>query len=333
MRRRPRRHPVHFRASGHGPVPATPLVDPQLQSSAHSTAHRALPSLKIFLWLGILICLSLMGWWFFHRSWRENQINNILIVYPNLDGHVNEILFAHVSPQDSRVTVVTLPAELPVTLIGGYGKYPLRSVFPLLALDHQNDQFIRSVYSLALGTIIDQVWVVPSQQASKTMSFRERVDQALTYQLSTPLSFQDRVWLSRFVHGLRPDQLTEVRVTDDATWRKAAENIHYPAEARDCSVAIVNTTSAAGLGSQVAGVVKQSGFAVIRLADAPTPLQKSKVVLPSSTSCREVSSHLKQLFPWSVAVEFDEQIFQRERANVVVYLGTDLETEVTKSKN
>ncbi|GEM_PF-728780 len=283
--------------------------------------------LKLLLLLGVVVgIIFLLLFVFFGPSWSNQSDQNIVIVPIDTDVQANKIILAHISPKTKKIEAVLLPADSSAKVIGGYGQYPVRSLYPLLSLEKKDTPFLRAAYSHALGKVVNQVW----WSGDEALFIGE--DRDLASRLSRKillgrvhasadgqLGLLDRVWLFRFFNQVTPRTLDQ---------RQLASFV-FGNDLKDCRIGITNTTTQAGMGTGVSKVLEQSGFAVIRVTDEQTSQEKSVIKLdPSMESCTEVVNHALNLFPFKVEVEEQADLWATNRVNVHLFLGQDLAKEL-----
>ncbi len=301
------------------------------QPSKHLFSHyfRIIFSLSCIIIIGLFVLFLAL----FRQSYGWKDEKNILIVPSVIDGSKSPILLAHIIPQSQRIEVFSFPNETVISLIGGYGKYPLRSVYPLLHLDHKDAQFIRAAYTFGFNELIDQVWATPQAQSFADAS---QVKQFLTSvafsPLSTPLNIFDKIWLMQFTHSLDVQQIEISSPKDLTQWATMQDKVQFPSLAADCPISIVNTTGVSGVGGKVASVLEKSGFSLLRVADDDHVEAKSTIYVGNSQQkCAAVLAHLPALFPQAVSIRKDIQKTIQFRSEIVIFLGKE-SSDVLKEK-
>lgn len=282
--------------------------------------------------------LGTLSWavyhWLLPASWNQNSAKNIVIVPATIEFSTKHILFASISYAEAKASLNLIPAELPVEVPGGYGQYPLRSVYPLLGLDQQPPSTVVATYSHILGLPIDEVWVVhqptlldqatlaaASTDGAVSRQFVAQLATAIRWQqLQTPLRLKERWQLAQFLQD-RP--LRVVAVTDLAQWQQQQAQ-RYLGRFKNCRVAIVNAAQVRGLGSRVSAILERTGATVVRLTDAESVVSSQITVLPAQLECQSLIQHLQHLFPQPVPVTTAPDLVTRSRSELEVILGTDL---------
>jgi hypothetical protein len=280
----------------------------------------------------VIFSVLVYAWFLFRQSNTITSTQNILFVQSNLDGQKGNIVLLHISLLKTEVEVGVLPSELSVDILGGYGKYPLRSVFPLLALDKKSPEFMKAAYSYALNIPINEVVSADQPQILNTQpNMKDLSWKLLTYKLHSQMSFKERLSLYRFLQKVDVKQIDIHPVETSEKWQTVLSQFRFSALSPDCAVAILNTTTVAGTGSSVTQVLEKSGIPVVRLTDTADQLQGTKIILNRPAPfCQEVLEQLRSLFPFSAQYEIDHTTMDTYRANVVVLIGQDLAQEFAK---
>jgi hypothetical protein len=289
---------------------------------------------KIMLIIIGILALAGVGYGLFREILPSllplNDNKNIVIVSSNKDQLANEILVAHFRPNDSVITAVKIPAEQSVTVAGGFGEYPLRSVWQLLDMEKKDDAFIRSAFSFAVGEVIDGVVVttepvIPSSQPELQKVLRS----ALYHGSISGLSRRDQISLMFFAEQLPSEKVKLKTLESWEAWTHYRSELSLQFPEADCPVAVVNTTQKSGLAAAVSEVVEQTGYTVVQVTDNPELEPHSRVAFASdSEMCGPKAALLSHLFPQKVPVQADAALTQTYRAKIILELGEDIESVV-----
>lgn len=272
---------------------------------------------------GLVFVIGFAYYTFFLPTvWSDSTAKNIVIVPNSIDVSTDSILYASISYKTDKVTLNSLPATDTVQVPGGYGTYPLKSVFPLLGLDHKSHQTVVATYSFLIGVPIDEVWVTGDASVLSPQQTTSQFAQAvLLNKMGTGLGLKDRFQLYQFIREQDPDVQVFASLSD---WQ-AKQSSRFAGQLKDCRVALVNTTSTAGLGRRVSTVLDRSGVVVVRLTDSLPQKPKSVLTIqPGQPDCIALADHLKQLFPDEIEILQDPNIMERARSEAEVVIGQDL---------
>jgi hypothetical protein len=259
-----------------------------------------------------------------------NQSKNIVIVSSYKEKPVNQIMVAHFKPQDGLITAVMIPADQSVKVAGGFGEYPLRSVWNLLEMEKKDDTFIRSAFSFAVGEVIDGVVVTSEPKLpSSQFELETLLRQAVQHQTVNGLGVRDQLALY-FAATKLPAEKVKIRPVDSwSGWERYRSDLGLQFSDQDCPVAVVNTTAQSGLAASVSQVIEQSGYTVVRVTDNPEAEPHSRVVFASDSEvCAAKAASLAHLFPQKVSVEADTALTQTYRAKIILELGEDIQSVI-----
>lgn len=263
----------------------------------------------------------MIAWWFVPSSWESDYEQNIVIVPKIIDVDTNLILLVKYDKLSNNIRLEAIPALDEVEVRGGYGSYPLKSLYPLLALDKHDERTIRATYSYALQMTIDQVWVSKEDAvfAVKTPSGLSR--HIVSRDITAPLSLKDRIEVSRELQ--KYSLMRKEYATLDA-WKNTS-TARYNADFRPCRVGVTNASQVSGLARYVEEAVTRIGGIVIRVdAQASREEQTKILVQPGQAACQELTQHLKVLSPKEILVIEDEAVFSRVRSELEFVIGDDL---------
>ncbi len=254
----------------------------------------------------------------------ELEPKNILIVSSKLDVASKNIYFAHISDNETKHTVVTIPAEQTVTVPGGYGEYPLQSVYQLLLIDKKDSQFTTSVFSELLGTTIDEVIAIDEPLGDITESqlsglfFRHATKNAKNFNLGSLKSSLKLHYLSKDISLIDLEKLEDFQQTVQEFVTISGDLYQY------CSVAIVNATGENGVARQTGKIIERGGALVVRYDDSTNQQEKTQIYFGSDPiDCSQLARSISGIFrqkPEILPLEKLENA-QQYRAKVVVVIG------------
>lgn len=303
---------------------------PRVSSPASSTSSKSVQLVQrlVLTVAGIASIVTAFGFVYFMYlmpvEWNEQTAKNIVIVPQTIDVPTNSILYATISYKQDKISLQSLPAEDMVQVPGGYGQYPLKSVYPLLQLEKKPPQVVAATYSFLIGVPIDEVWVSSDAQVFEPEQTAQQFAEAVLWnRMSTGLGIKDRWTLAQFIKAQQPVEQVFASMTD---WQ-AKQTSRFAGQLKDCRVALVNTTSVAGLGRKVSTVLERSGVVVVRLTDSTPAQPKSTLTIqPDQPDCVQFAEHVTQLFPEQIEVQVDPQILTRTRSEAEIVIGDDLGT-------
>ncbi len=315
------------------------------RTSSHRAARRSTPArrtpTKSSSWLGKLLKwplkilaltlgLILIGWMIVRLVLPQfmplTRNTNIVFVSLEKDLNINKIVIAQFRPETQTLDIIELQNDQPVSVIGGFGDYPLRSVYPLLDLEKKDGLFKRGAFSFVTGQVIDGVVALPTQQLPTTPN---QIGAALQFlpgqRTESSLPEWQLLQLLFFTLKIPADRVTFTATGNDQEWSAYRQRlaVKYPED--DCSVAVVNTTTKGGLAREMSAIIEQTGYTVVRITDTATRAPRTTITYdPNQVECLAQAKRLGNLFPLAVDINSDANLSASYRAKVVISLGEDV---------
>lgn len=281
---------------------------------------------RILFFVFTLVSVLLVAYFFVFPSLINNNIEskNIVIVSDKLDVHSRYIYLAHISENNSKNTLVSFPAEEVVSVPGGYGEYPLQSVFQLLKIDKKADQFIKYTYSKLLGIAVDEIVTVDDQlnEISENDFSRYFITRFFKDLTKAKLS---KVYNSLYFH-YKTKEVSLLKADNLENFEKYQNEFETISGvlSQHCSVAVVNASGENGVARQTGNIIEKSGALVVRIDDV-TELEEKTVIYYGSdpVDCKQLAQKISGIFkvkPEFVPIDQLENA-QQYRAKVVVVVG------------
>jgi hypothetical protein len=257
----------------------------------------------------------------------DTSINTtVVIVSAPTELDTNKILIAQYNAKKQIVTTIRLTADEEVPVIGGFGAYPLKSVYPLLAMENKDDAFIRAAYSSILGQVVDGVVEsgegVLMDTAPQLASIMSR--DLMMHPLNV-WSNKQHLQLMTIAGQMAQNQLEQREMNSLAEWQKYTSQQALIQPDSTCPVAVVNTTPTSGLATKLSTIVEGSGYTVIRIADTTQNLEQSQVLVdPTTVNCLSHAERLTHILPQAGEIIADGEQAATFRAKIVILLGNDV---------
>ncbi len=254
----------------------------------------------------------------------ELEPKNILIVSNKLDVVSKNIYFAHISEKESKHTLVSIPAHQTVVVPGGYGEYPLQSVYQLLLIDKKDSQFIISVFSELLGIPIDEVITIDEPLGEITESqlpgffMRNVVNNIRVLNIDKLKSRLKLHYLSKNFSLTSLEKLEDFQQTSKQLATISGDLYQY------CSVAVVNATGENGVAKQTGNIIESGGALVVRYDDLPSQQEKTKIYFGlDPIDCSQLARSISGIFRYKPEILPLEELenAQQYRAKVIVVIG------------
>lgn len=113
----------------------------------------------------------------------------------------------------------------------------------------------------------------------------------------------------------------------DLLWREQKFEKKLPSLSKptfDCPVALINTTSEAGLASSLASILEKSAFSIIKKDNNKQDLEQTKIFYdPDEKNCAPLLEKMQKILPTDLVVADREEVLSH-RASLVIYIGRDL---------
>ncbi len=285
--------------------------------------------LFIKLFLGVLALAFVIGFGLFlgYRSTHLSSFSSeqIVIAYDNLDEYGSSIYLVKIFPDQSQIEVFVFPSDVKIDVIGGYGEYELRALYPLTKIEKMDDDKTVAVLSFALSSSIHQVWTTDSDLAiNQESEVRNLATKVLQGKVHTQWGILQKIKFYQWLGSLRPDQI-KVKSFDSIEQWTQYQSGFSDSQLFDCSVSVVNATQVAGLAKNFSTVLENSGAYVVRVTDMPEKaLESSILISKDSTLCQESLNMALNIMPFSEKIEESEDLYETYRSDLVFILGEDL---------
>lgn len=281
-----------------------------VSSSRRRSKRRSSRSEKNSIWsflfklgaiLSLLMVLSMVTAWLLWQQVRvPTELMGLVLLNENRQPH--QVLVSHYLSQQQSLLVVGIP------------------ISPEETETSIQDQDFMSQITLLSGLPIQQVRQLTAPKITEAAQIKSMLmkhpPQSLSYW--SQLKWQ---WL------LQRDEI-EVQLVDSvddvsgtALVRRLKSNADFT-----CAVALVNTTSAPGLASQVATVLENGGWRVVQITNGPSEYEQSQIVY-SDEACVDSAQAVSVLTPDQGVPQHNAGVTLQYRADVVVFLGKDFVAE------
>lgn len=255
-----------------------------------------------------------------------NNDRNILFSSSKIDGLESKIYFTYFLPSTQKIKVFPVQSEI-VDVLGGYGDYQLKAVYPLLKMEKKNQSFQSAAMSWGAGLVVDEVFELnPQVRIESKKDLSKLLRRKIISDLAQPGRLIESLQLFFYTQSV-PIELVNIEMDsvrlDELISSK--DSMIY----EDCPAAVVNTTSKPGLASKVSTILEKSGAVVVRITDQSSPYQLSTFVYEADNLiCQALVDRTQALFP-KQTVEIDSyQLRQEYRADLVIFIGEDLASEM-----
>lgn len=247
---------------------------------------------------------------------------NILIVPTNIEESGDVLLFVHLEADEQNQKIHLISGADKVNVVGGYGEYQLQNIYHLLKLDNKDDQFIAAAFNNALGVSIDQVLPVETLTArslEKGIASKDFLERAR----SDIKNFKNYLRLHYLTKNLGEAQIITIEKFTATASRYQTLGVNT---ARDCPVAVINTTNKSGLASKVSGIIEENGGLVVRVSSQPKNQDHSSLYFSQDTQelCQPLINLITRIFPASLElIAAHDNLTSEYRSELILFLGED----------
>lgn len=279
---------------------------------------------KLVMLFGVSLVVVVLLIWVLGGIVFPLAINkNILFIKTQKDGRSQEIYLASFVKDQAKVQLIALDPEQELQLIGGYNRYRLAAVDPLLKLEKKSPVFQRAAWSWGLGLIVDDIsYLQPQTELRHKKDLQRQLRWALInnwHQLRSAQRILELIFFTRSI------PIEAVSFDSDLNLIEDLEPISASQLTQTCQLAVVNTTQTPGLAAQLSQVLEQSGGRVVRVSDQNSPYQLSTLSLAvDNLACNFIAQRVKLLFPDQVVKVDKANLRQEHRADLVIMVGQDV---------
>jgi hypothetical protein len=255
---------------------------------------------------------------------KDLTAKNILIVSNKLDVPSNYIYVAHISNDNSQNSLISIPAQQNIEVPGGYGEYPLQSIYQLLLIDQKDDQVIKATFSQILEIAIDEIIAIDQElksiESSNLSSFF--LDQFFTklgrFDLIESKNILQLHYLTNHLSKAEIEQLSDFKSYLPDIKTISGDLYQY------CSVAVINASGENGRARQKGTIIENTGALVVRIDDFWELQERSTIFYDTQpVNCKELAIRLSGILnqkPEILPIEKLEDA-QKYRAKVIVVIG------------
>ncbi len=235
-----------------------------------------------------------------------SRINFVL-----LDAQKQSLLL---SLGEGKGEILFLPADLEVSVPGGFGIYRLGKIYSLGELEKRGEELLadtlRANFEAAIfGSFYDQGKSREEYLKNPSGLFGEICRRVLGGQIKTSLKGYDLLVFCRRAVGLAKERVSvgELAKADFADRRISEEGL---------SLEVLNATDHNNLALETAGFLEKAGGRVVRSADAPQTQAECEIRVKEEAVLSYTLSWIKRFFPCPVVLGQEGS-----RADISLFLG------------
>jgi len=310
------------RSSSHGPVKPRQSRGNSRSGGFSRWCQRLVSGAIGLAILGFILFQLVMS--FGAQLFPLTEDEHLLLVSSEINGRTPVIVGVVIAPASSRVTVVSLPVEEKVPVMGGYGEYQLGAVWPLLKTNQRQPEFIRAAYSVGLEypwTVVMQTEAAASYQAPPDL---QRLLWSVLWRPQPHASWRQRAAWYFYIRNYNLSQVDELKPSTLSELSRLWSQLPQPVNLEACAVAVVNTTATAGLASQVTTVLEHSQVLVVKTTDSTQRAVETGLSIESEGNCAQVTRLIQAVMPRKLLPHPNPVLTTEYRAKQVLLIGEDV---------
>lgn len=239
--------------------------------------------------------------------------------------NTSTLYIAYTGSEQLQPQLFAIDGSEEVEVLGGYGKYKIASVAPLLKIEGKSEQETAAALARALGLPVSRIITLKEQipQPATKSELVSVLYKSLFRQL-THLTIPREELL--FLEAVRQAPALEVYSLEDSQ-KAIGRLLDLTAQVQQfslCSVAIVNTTGEPGQARQLANMLERRGGRVIRITDIQEQSERTTVNYYSEeSSCQSIISVVKTWFSKPLEISENSLETEKYRSQLVIFIGMD----------
>lgn len=278
----------------------------------------------VVIFLGLILGIGITVYQLRTISLRHSERVHLVI-----ESNRQEVSLYVVDLVDKKLVAIDVPIDLKIPVVYGYGNYRIAAITELSRQENKQNQLLRLSLAHWLGIDIahelhlsDSVSNLSSIVAAQgTFSFWERL--WLWHVLQT-IPQSNRLYTSLSESNLLVEEPDGTSSLATVQLQNFADNYFKRASLYQSSnqLVIVNTTSAPGLATRAANMLKNVGYDVVAIHDNTMDLSQTILLIDSLSE--DTSTYIEPLQNLFVDVATQEsETLETFRGDVVLLLGDD----------
>lgn len=273
--------------------------------------------------VGIIIAVALyIGFQTMVQQALTTGMQTVLFVPKTVEDAPAEVWVIKLDRDIADSTIIAIPANSQVELPGGYGKYRLGAVYPLLDLENKDYQFIRASYSRSLGVLVDTVVPLTAYGRDsaelKTLILHSVWKWVWHRDTDSLVILKAWLFLKRNPVPLQANsvEVLQQQVAGFEASREAAQG---------CPVGILNGSETAGAAGSLSRLLEAGKIITIRVGTFPQDVSQTEIYHDGRAECLPVLERVSSSLLHKPLVELDKQMTTQYRSAIVIVLGKDLQ--------
>lgn len=260
----------------------------------------------------------------------EHEQRSLTLVSLRGNDKSIQLMDIPLNPVDSDQSAVESEDELVLSI---------RQLSTQLVVTSSQSEQLTPLIGLQLGIPIDESILIPSgQKIQNKGDLLNLFDPLHKTKLQSSLSYMDRAQIWKYILQTDASHIESHSIVDGTAESNSSfishsslltivQKYYSDSVIRKTSptIALVNTTSQKGLAKQIGDVLNSWGFTVIQVGSEQVENQHSSALVIDP---QLVPSHslyrLQRLVPGTLSYKSDQNILQKYRSQIVLFIGDDL---------
>jgi len=269
----------------------------------------------------------------------------VFFVHPSIPTRIGvaivgdpTIVFSYDQRRNIAISV-SIPTDVSVDAVRGYGTYPISSVWKLDRMDHRKGVLFQETLEETIGIPI-RFFIDPPSNNSNVFSFASCIQlfiqrrtnipvwllftlfQAVSHMGPTDMTVFDLTNYPVFVETIQADGTTVKKIdTEKLTLLLGTHAEDAEIRKENLRIALSNTTESSGLAQKLARILEEAGFHVITLSNEEN-VRPTRCVIRSKQELKE--SYTVKTLQWLYGCVFEEAN-EELSSDVHFIIGSDFE--------
>lgn len=269
----------------------------------------------------ILAAAGYLGFQAMVQQALETGTQTVLFVPKTVADAPGEVWVLNLDRDIADSEVVAISSNTEVDLPGGYGKYRLAAVYPLLQLEQKDAQYTRASYSQSLGVLADAV--VPLNSFDRKSGELKGLVLKSVWNWIWNRDKESLIILKTWIFLKRNPMPIQVGSLENLQ-NQVAEFEASRQVVQECPVGILNGSETAGAAGAVSKLLESGKIITIRVGTFPQDVAVSEIYHDGRAECLPVLKRVSSVMLQKPLVKLDKQMTTQYRSAIVIVLGKDL---------
>jgi hypothetical protein len=251
----------------------------------------------------------------------ELEAQTVILAPRALEGAPPEVWVINLEKSNAESSIISIDSDAEANLPGGYGKYRVGALYPLMQIEGKDEQYIRASYSRSIGMVVDAV--IPINSFDAKSSVMRRLVFASAWKLLWQPDKEALSVLKTWVFLLEDKLPTKVQSIAELQTQLARQTTHHQV-VQECPVGILNGSETAGAAGALSKMLEASKVVTIRVGTFPEAIPVTKIYHDGRKECRAVLEKVSTLLLQKPAIEENKEMTTQYRSSIVLVLGDNL---------